>query len=123
MRVHQAKNRIGHMHNNEGVLVENYDKVKAIILEYYEKFFAARSISANHKESLCKVVNDREIESVMLNMKKGTAPGLDGFSVEFYRDAWATVKESVVEAMQTFFATSVMPRYVNNTTISLIPKV
>ncbi|GAA0165972.1 hypothetical protein LIER_21237 [Lithospermum erythrorhizon] len=105
MRIRQPKNRITQMHNGDGVLTDKYDEVKAIIVEYYKEFFAA-------KEEQC-----------LRGKPQAKAPGPDGFSFEFYSDTWLVIKMSVVEAVQTFFATSKMPKYVNSTAISLIPKV
>ncbi|GAA0156357.1 hypothetical protein LIER_13873 [Lithospermum erythrorhizon] len=56
-------------------------------------------------------------------MKMEKAPGRDGFTVEFYKDAWPTVKQSVINSIQTFFATCFMPKFFNSTTITWIPKV
>ncbi|GAA0172253.1 hypothetical protein LIER_26109 [Lithospermum erythrorhizon] len=68
MSMHQASNRITHMHNSEGALVENYDDV------------LKRSINADFKTMLCRTVTTDEIEGVVLNIKKGKAPRPNGFS-------------------------------------------
>ncbi|GAA0169633.1 hypothetical protein LIER_40797 [Lithospermum erythrorhizon] len=126
MIIRQAKNRITQMHNRDVVLTDKYDEVKAIIMEYYKEFFAAKknnvcnkaevvrvlkkNITAEQGIRLCRTITERKIEDVMLGMKKGKAPGPDGFSYEFYSYTWPVIKMSVVEAVQTFFTTSKMPK-------------
>ncbi|GAA0164487.1 hypothetical protein LIER_20108 [Lithospermum erythrorhizon] len=116
MRFQQAKNRIIKMKNCDGVLIEDYEKVKELVADYYKEFFAAKDC-VPCEESVA------EIEGVILGLKSGKALGPDGFSTEFYKDVWPVVKTSVFEAVKTFFTTSIMPKFINNTTISLIPKV
>ncbi|GAA0162337.1 hypothetical protein LIER_39396 [Lithospermum erythrorhizon] len=78
---------------------------------------------AHLRRVVTRTITGDEIESVMIGMKLGKAPGPDGFSTEFYKDTWATIKCSIVEAVHNFFATSRMSKYVNSTSISIIPKV
>ncbi|GAA0185188.1 hypothetical protein LIER_32476 [Lithospermum erythrorhizon] len=96
MRIHQAKNRITHMHNSDGILTDDYDEVKDIIVKYYKEFFTARecityskkdigkimkkSITSDQRTQVCRAVTKGEVESVMLGMEKGKTPGPDGFS-------------------------------------------
>ncbi|GAA0156008.1 reverse transcriptase [Lithospermum erythrorhizon] len=42
MRIHQVKNRISSMQDSNGILVEEYEEVKRIIVEYYKNFFVAK---------------------------------------------------------------------------------
>ncbi|GAA0181321.1 hypothetical protein LIER_42276 [Lithospermum erythrorhizon] len=139
MRFQQAKNRITKIKNYDGVLVEDYEKVKELVVDYYRDFFDAKDCVAceefvvanvmqkrvleSQKASLCRAVTVAEIESVMLGLKSGKAPGPNDLSTEFYKDVWPIVKTLVSEAVKTFFATSIMPNFINSTTISLIPKV
>ncbi|GAA0174927.1 hypothetical protein LIER_41817 [Lithospermum erythrorhizon] len=59
----------------------------------------------------------------MKGMKKDKTPGPDEFTSEFYKDAWPTIRSTVIEVVKTFFATSDMPKFFNSTTIAFIPKV
>ncbi|GAA0156654.1 hypothetical protein LIER_14097 [Lithospermum erythrorhizon] len=127
------------MRNQNGKLINDYEELKQVIVGFYEKLFSAqeendsidekvnrlvrRRITNEEIQSLNLPVTEKEIEDTMLRMKKGKAPSPDGFTSKFYRDSWQTVKCSVVEAVQTFFATTQMPKKFNSITISLIPKV
>lgn len=63
-----------------------------------------------------------EITRTVFSMPRNKAPGPDGFSVEFFWEAWPVVKESVVAAVQEFFSTGHLLRKFNTTAITLIPK-
>ncbi|GAA0139127.1 hypothetical protein LIER_00736 [Lithospermum erythrorhizon] len=140
MRSQQNINRITQIHNKDGVLVEKYDDVKEVVVNFYKDLFAAKSnapvsvvdvknvmkksIQDTHKHTLGKCVSSLEIEDAMLSMKVGKATGPDTYSAEFYRDAWLVIKDFVVEAIQTFFVTSHMSKFPQlYCYITLIPKV
>ncbi|GAA0174926.1 hypothetical protein LIER_41816 [Lithospermum erythrorhizon] len=41
MRLHQAKNRITQIHDDSGVLVKDYDRVKEVVVNFYKDLFTA----------------------------------------------------------------------------------
>lgn len=69
------------------------------------------------------IPTDEEIRSALFALPKNKTPGPDGFTVEFFTSAWDLVGSDVISAVKCFFTTSVLPRQVNATVISLIPKV
>jgi len=72
---------------------------------------------------LIKVPTLEEIRDVIATMPKNKAPGPDGFPVEFLWEAWDLVGQDILEAVQGFFVSGLLPRNYNATTITLIPKV
>lgn len=59
----------------------------------------------------------------MWAIKGGKAPGPDGFCSEFFHKNWDIVGEDVVQAIQLFFDTGIMPRQWNCTALTLTPEV
>ncbi|WZY87154.1 hypothetical protein YC2023_033538 [Brassica napus] len=55
-------------------------------------------------------------------MPANKAPGPDGFPAEFYRASWPMIKQDFVVAVQSFFMYGLLPRGVNATILTLIPK-
>lgn len=55
-------------------------------------------------------------------MPKCKAPGPDGFSAEFFLDAWEVVGSDSVQAVKEFFISGRILRKFNATTIALLPK-
>lgn len=74
-------------------------------------------------EELTKIPSADEIKSILFNLPKSKSPGPDGFSSEFFISSWELVGQDLINAVRHFFLTSEMPRQVNATVISPIPKV
>lgn len=72
---------------------------------------------------LLAIPSHLEIQETLRSMPKNKAPGLDGFSVEFYLEAWDIVGEDVVAAIKDFFCSGHIPRGFNATAIALLPKI
>ncbi|GAA0162198.1 hypothetical protein LIER_39368 [Lithospermum erythrorhizon] len=68
------------------------------------------------------VVSPEGIEKVFLSMKSGKALGPVGLPIELYKDSWSIIRGSVIEAIQSFFITGFLSKYINNIVIALIPK-
>lgn len=56
-------------------------------------------------------------------MDKGKSPGPDGFPPEFFLNTWSISGKDFSKAILHFFEKIHMPRQVNSTTITMIPKV
>ncbi|PKU86799.1 Putative ribonuclease H protein [Dendrobium catenatum] len=67
-------------------------------------------------------VSDMEIHNVVLAGSSSKAPGPDGFTFEFYKDAWDIIGGHVCRAIKNFFSTDFLPRCAKATAIALIPK-
>src|SRR4051812_36548527 len=65
---------------------------------------------------------NHEILQILKSMKKNASPGPDGFNVSFYLSAWSWIGDDVTTLVQTFYRTGIVPRYLNDTHIVLIPK-
>lgn len=55
-------------------------------------------------------------------MARSKAPGPDGFPMEFYKSDWSVIEKDFVTAVQSFFIYGFLPRSVNATLLSLVPK-
>ncbi|GAA0180482.1 hypothetical protein LIER_30114 [Lithospermum erythrorhizon] len=137
MRTHHVKNRITIIEDGDGNVIRDSEKIKSVVVEFYKDLFIEhRKVDMQlPSEAKLQTINDQdmsvltafitveEIEDVVKCMKKGKAPGVDDYPIEFYRDTWEITKESVFKAVKTCFYTSNMPKYFNNTSLCIIPKV
>lgn len=73
-------------------------------------------------EALVAIPTAEEIKNILFHLPKCKSPGPDGFSAEFFITSWDLVGQDLINAVRNFFLTSEMPRQVNATFISLIPK-
>lgn len=67
-------------------------------------------------------ISEAEIRNVLFSMPSSKAPGPDGFPAEFYRATWDIIKQDFIVAVQSVFMYGFMPRGVNATNLTLVPK-
>lgn len=79
-------------------------------------------LSLEQQRTLIKEVTMEEITAAVKEMPNDKAPGVDGFTVEFFTKNWETVKMDVFAATKEFFITGHMPYMLNTTAIALVPK-
>ena len=63
-----------------------------------------------------------EIKSVIFKLNPNKAPGPDGLTSGFFKAAWDTVGEEVVNSITQFFLTGFLPSSTNATILTLILK-
>ena len=80
------------------------------------------TLSVNEVEQLYRPVNVREIKGAMFSIGNDKAPGPDGYSLYFFKMAWAIVGGDVVDAILHFFSTGNLLPAFNSTSITLVPK-
>ncbi|XP_026436221.1 uncharacterized protein LOC113334099 [Papaver somniferum] len=88
---------------------ENFDVIACVLSDVDNALFHA-------------VSDDIEIENVVRNMPAWSSPGPDGFQAGFYQTQWSLVGKDVINVVKRFFESGHMPRCLNKTYISLIPK-
>lgn len=69
------------------------------------------------------MVTDKEIVDALRSMNDYKAPGSDGFNTFFFKKTWHIIGQDVIRAVKLFFQQGYMPRALNCTNITLIPKV
>ncbi|GKD29981.1 hypothetical protein Tco_1240759, partial [Tanacetum coccineum] len=68
-------------------------------------------------------LDDNLIKDAIWDCGSDKSTGPDGFTFDFYKKFWDTIKKDVVGSVQHFFNTSILPRGCNTSFIALIPKV
>eukprot|EP00253_Pinus_taeda_P021522 PITA_21522 len=71
---------------------------------------------------LDQVVSEEEIRLVAFSMQQDKAPGLDGFTVAFYRNHWDTIKKGYVRMVKYVFQKHKMGENTKSSHLALIPK-
>ncbi|CAL1398685.1 unnamed protein product [Linum trigynum] len=131
------KNRILRLKDNEGIWVEDENRLKGLAQDFYKELFKARnpipvnqllegfpgSVTAEMNEALCAPVTSEEIRKAVFSLGAKKAPGPDGFSGRFYRRFWDTTGETLCREIKEFFESASMPDGWNDTHIVMIPKV
>ncbi|GJR54178.1 hypothetical protein Tco_1404699 [Tanacetum coccineum] len=100
-----SRSRIDVVSNGDGIVFANEEVPAAFI--------------ANH---MVRNVTDREIKDAMFSMGDDKAPGPDGYSTAFFKDAWVIIGEEITLAIREFFINGKLLKEINHTIIALIPK-
>lgn len=79
-------------------------------------------LAAQQIKKLAADCSEEEIKEALFSMNSHKAPGIDGFNVFFFKRCWHIIGKEVVEAIQHFFLTGVMPPEVNIALLTLLPK-
>lgn len=74
------------------------------------------------REWLEKDVTFEEIKTVVFGMTNNKSPGPDGFTCEFFKSTWEINGSELVNAIKSFFIKGFLPKGLNSTILSLIPK-
>ncbi|KAK4382864.1 putative mitochondrial protein [Sesamum angolense] len=72
---------------------------------------------------MIKPVTGDEVRHVVFDIEDEKAPGLDGYTVAFFKKAWEVVGEEITIAVQQFFSSGKLLKQLNSTLITLVPKV
>ena len=81
---------------------------------------------SNHalsKENMEADFTEEEIKRALFQMHPSKAPGVDGFTAGFYQRHWNLVGPELCAAVLGFLNGGDIPEVINDTAITLIPKV
>ena len=80
------------------------------------------SIAASDRKKLEEPITLSELGATLSKMKNGTAPGSDGFSVEFYKFFWADLKNFFKAMCIESLSNGILPQTLKEGIIVLLPK-
>lgn len=80
-------------------------------------------LSEEEANYMIQKVTDQEVKTAMFDIEDEKAPGPDGFTTKFYKEAWHIVGRDVSDTVQEFFNSRKLLGEVNATVISLVPKI
>lgn len=133
----RGRNRILKIQDGEGRWVEGLDSIFITIQDHFRNVYTSENASNNFdclhvlpqvvqpfmNDRLLDLVSDGEIKTAVDSLGATKAPGPDGLNGLFYQKNWETVGRAVCEAIHRFFREGVIPKELNETVVTLIPKV
>lgn len=138
--VRELRNVIKEIKRSDGTTVITQEEIKKEAEHFFQNFLDYKPAhyqgitsgelhcllsyrcSPTEGEKLVRVVTEEEIKSIMFSMPRDKAPGPDGYTVEFLKEAWPIVGKDFVVAIQSFFIYGFIPKGVNTTILAIIPK-
>ena len=123
----------------EGHILEDQHQMEQELVSYYPNILSKlegeglrnhmnitqhipRLVTPEHNAMLMRPIDRKEVEEDMMQLDKGTAPGLDGFIVDFFQQFWDLVKEEVWEIVEASRCSRRILKTFNTTFLTLIPK-
>ncbi|GAA0152757.1 hypothetical protein LIER_37554 [Lithospermum erythrorhizon] len=140
MRSHHRHNKILTISDGNGMLLSKQEDIVKEAVGFYVELFRDskpkltqeecefisqcidKGLDSQQQVALCVPVQEEEIRKTLFSMAEHKAPGPDGFLVEFFKENWNVVGVDFMKAVREFFVTCFMPKTVNATSLSLIPK-
>ena len=136
--VRRQRNKIRCLKNSVGEWIVDTDAVKKHILMGFEKLyttelslsqwqspisdFSCCFLSEEESAWVGREVVEEDVKNGLRSLKPFKAPGVDGLHAGFYQQFWHEVGKSVSEVVMDVFVKGVVPEYLNDTLITLIPK-
>lgn len=135
-----SKNAIKEILNSDGTQLTGTEEIKAEAVRFFSEFMNLNPLeytcisveqlqellsfrcSELDGECLIRDVTEEEVQKVLFSMPSNKAPGPDGYTVEFFKEAWSLVGKEVLVAIQSFFRFGFLPKDINTTILTLIPK-
>lgn len=103
------------MLENEGESITDSNMLKEHVTEFYKKLFgeaqtadihledtmwtSEQQISQEENDWLTRPFTLEELDTAIKEMKNNTAPGPDGFSIEFFKCFWSLIRDDIKEML------------------------
>nr|GEX37625.1 putative RNA-directed DNA polymerase, eukaryota, reverse transcriptase zinc-binding domain protein [Tanacetum cinerariifolium] len=109
------------LHENVKKLPHELDKGVTSQLNCTDLF--CNKLTSDVANYMVRDVSDQEIREAMFVMGDNKAPGPDGYTAAFFKEAWEILATNVTKAIKEFFTNGVLFKELNHTILALILKV
>ncbi|XP_062079953.1 uncharacterized protein LOC133784657 [Humulus lupulus] len=139
MKKRKATSRIVSFVAENGRVEVDYRKVISHFTQHFQSFLGGSSVASGLIESsvmhlgpilslddqteLLKPFTFQDVKIAMFSIKAVKSPGPDGFGAGFFKSLWSVIGKEVATTVLEFFDTGCIPKALNNTILTLIPKV
>ncbi|BFG33690.1 hypothetical protein CerSpe_199640 [Prunus speciosa] len=135
--IRRRRNKIERLKNEHGEWVEEASGIKALVVRYFSSLFSQPhvlhtnwdipnlfpSIDSVDLSMLHKNIDIVDVKESLFNIGSLKAPGVDGFPAAFYQNHWNIWADEIVDMIRKAMNDCTVPTGLNDTVITLIPKV
>jgi len=114
---HRQRNKILSIKDQDGERIIEHEGIEQVLKDYHEDILKEpqvdrseaikvicstipRLVTEDQNKALMRASNLEEIEEIVKSMKKGTVPGPDGFTIEFYQAGWYFLGKEILELIE-----------------------
>eukprot|EP00253_Pinus_taeda_P008610 PITA_08610 len=114
---HRQRNRIFSIKNENGERIVEQEGIERLLMDYHKGILTEhqldrseairqicrvipRMVTEDENKALMRAASLDEVEEVVMSMKKGTAPGPDGFTVDFYQAGWHFLGKEILDLVE-----------------------
>eukprot|EP00253_Pinus_taeda_P018479 PITA_18479 len=136
---HRQRNRILSINDKNGNRVDEQAEIEQVLIDHHKEILREpqadrihaiqeicsaipRLVTEDQNKALMRAATLEEIEETVKAMKKGTAPGPDGFTVDFFQAGWHFLGKEILEMVEEFRMNQKVWPALNSTFYALIPK-
>lgn len=130
-------NKIESLERVDGSVCQTREENHAEVQEFFQSLYSSQGfrqmydmlnlvtprISIAMNEELDRPFTADEVRVALFQMASSKAPGVDGFTAGFFQWHWNLLKDDIVSAVLDFLNGGELPAGMNDTLITLIPKV
>ncbi|KAJ6952190.1 hypothetical protein NC653_041365 [Populus alba x Populus x berolinensis] len=132
----QVRNNIYRLQDDAGTVIHDQQEIGNMASTYFQRLlcvpnppiledlhsiYPATISEASKSIAEAPITND-DIQAALFSIPDTKAPGPDGYNAFFFKKCWDIIKVDFTAAIRYFFLYNTLPRCVNATRVSLVPK-
>eukprot|EP00253_Pinus_taeda_P026765 PITA_26765 len=132
------ENKLEHIHRNGAAgnhSVEAMEQEKVLSQQWHKRCIQEETLwkqksriqwlreGEQNTKFFHREISMEEVEEAIRSMPNDKDPGLDGFTINFYKPCWSIVKQEVWEVVEDSRCSGTILKSINSTFLALIPKV
>lgn len=138
VKMRQSTNAIHRLERSDGSVCVGQQQIREEVLGFYRRLMGSSAselevvdkrimqngpkLNPEQQMALNADCSEQEVKEALFSMNSNKSPGIDGFNVHFYKKCWSVIGGEVVAAVQQFFSNGKLPKQINLTLVTLIPK-
>lgn len=133
----QRRNSIPTIMTDQGCLTSSLEEVGSVFVQYFQHQLGSSTtvlpldssvihsgpyLSSSSQDLLLALISLDDIRKVVFSIGNDKAPGPDGNTSLFFKQAWPIIGEDLCAAVQDFFHSGKLLKQINHSIIALVPK-